>query len=72
MTFRASGKQVLKDGAHYADARTDAAAIAIASALNLPAELDARASRANRVGNRSAARIYRILADDIRAGVMEG
>jgi hypothetical protein len=72
MTFRANGKQVLtSDGGHVADCSTPALASTIAAALNLPAILDARASRANRAGNRSAARIYRILADDLRAGVME-
>ncbi|ODU28769.1 hypothetical protein [Sphingopyxis sp. SCN 67-31] len=71
MTFRASGKQILKAGEHFADASTDEAARVIVAALNLPATLEARASRANRAGNRSAARIYRVLADDLRAGVME-
>lgn len=70
-TFRASGKQILRAGQHYADASTDEAARVIVAALNLPAALDGRASRANRAGNRSTARIYRILADDLRAGVME-
>lgn len=72
MTFHATGKQVFRDGAHYADACTPEAAQEIVARGNLPETLEARASRANRAGNRSAARIYRILADDIRAGVMEG
>src|SRR3546814_16430636 len=38
MTFRASGKQILKAGQHYADASTDEAARAIVAALNLRSE----------------------------------
>lgn len=72
MTYRASGKQILaSDGSHFADASTVEAAQVIADALNLPAILDARASRADRAGNRAMARTYRVLADDLRAGVME-
>src|SRR3546814_11849486 len=71
MTFRASGKQILKAGQHYADASTDEAARAIVAALNLPAALDDRARRASLKGNRAMARVCRVLADDLRAGVME-
>src|SRR3546814_20613885 len=56
MTFRASGKQILKAGQHYADASTDEAARAIVAALNLPAALDDRARRARLKGNRAMAR----------------
>ena len=70
-TFRASGKQILKAGQHYADASTDEAARAIVAALNLPAALDDRARRASLKGNRAMARVCRVLADDLRAGVME-
>lgn len=72
MTFRASGKQVLRGDQHIADAASNAWAARIAALLNLPAELDARASVAERKGVRRAGSIYRVIADDIRAGVMEG
>jgi len=71
MTYRANGKQVLHGGSHFADASTDEAARAIVAALNLPAALDDRARRANLKGNRAMARVCRVLADDLRAGVME-
>lgn len=71
MTYRASGKQVLKGAAHFADASSPDAARAIVAALNLPAALDDRARRASLKGNRAMARVCRVLADDLRAGVME-
>jgi hypothetical protein len=75
MTYRASGKQILKAGQHFADASTNEAARAIVAALNLPvmlsAVLDDRARRASLKGNRAMARVCRVLADDLRAGVME-
>src|SRR3546814_7689500 len=43
MTYRASGKQVLKAGEYFADASTNEAARVIVAALNLPAVLDDRA-----------------------------
>src|SRR3546814_14751101 len=48
MTYRASGKQVLKAGEYFADASTNEAARVIVAALNLPAVLDDRARRADR------------------------
>jgi hypothetical protein len=71
MTYRANGKQVLHGERHFADASTDEAARAIVAALNLPAILDDRARRASLKGNRAMARVCRVLADDLRAGVME-
>src|SRR3546814_16981180 len=71
MTFRASGKQILKAGQHYADASTDEAARAIVAALHLPAALDDRARRASLKGNRAMARVCRLLADDLRPGATE-
>src|SRR3546814_17432205 len=71
MTFRASGKQILKAGQHYADASTDEAARAIVAALNLPAALDDRALRASLQGTQAMARVGRVLAHDPRAGGRE-
>src|SRR3546814_3200333 len=71
MTYRASGKQVLKAGEYFADASTNEAARVIVAALNLPAVLDDRARRASLKGNRAMARVCRVIADDLRAGVME-
>lgn len=76
MFFKCHGKQVLRlmghgEKEHFADASTDEAARAIVAALNLPAALDDRARRASLKGNRAMARVCRVLADDLRAGVME-
>lgn len=70
MTFRANGKQVLtSDGGHVADCSTPALASTIAALLNLPDWLDARADRCR---SRWGARLYRIIADDLRARLHEG
>lgn len=72
MTFRANGKQILRcDGdksEHVADVVSNAWASRIAAMLNLPAWLDARADRSK---SRWAARLYRIIADDLRARLHE-
>lgn len=71
MTFRASGKQILRGDEHIADCASVPLASTIAALLNLPAALDDRARRASLKGNRAMARVCRVLADDLRAGVME-
>lgn len=72
MTFRAHGKQILaSDGTHIADAGSASLASTIAALLNLPAWLDARADRVCK-RSRMAARLYRIIADDLRARMHEG
>lgn len=72
MTFRANGKQILRcDGdaaEHVADAASNAWASRIAALMNLPAWLDQRADRCR---SRWGARLYRIIADDLRARLHE-
>lgn len=73
MTFRANGKQILRCPAnkppeHVADVVNDAWASRIAALLNLPAWLDMRADQSK---SRWAARLYRIIADDLRARLHE-
>lgn len=71
-TFHANGKQILRvtpDGPeHVADVASAAWASRIAALLNLPAWFDARADRCR---SRWGARLYRIIADDLRAGMNE-
>lgn len=62
--FTALGKEVLRDGQHYADAVTSADAEIIARALGVPEMLDRRADAAPHA--RSFARMARIVADHIR------
>lgn len=66
--YRASGKQILRGNTHVADCTSPALASTIASLLNLPAWLDARADRCP---SRLGARLYRIIADDLRARLHE-
>jgi hypothetical protein len=70
--YRANGKQILRcDDAvceHVADCGSAGLASTIASLLNLPAWLDHRADRSK---SRWAARLYRIIADDLRARLHE-
>lgn len=68
MTFRASGKQILRGDEHIADCASAPLASTIAGLLNLPAWLDHRAERCR---SRWGARLYRIIADDIRARLHE-
>lgn len=72
-SFRANGKQVLRCDAagrceHVADFVSDTWASRTAALLNLPAWLDARADRCR---SRWGARLYRIIADDLRARLHE-
>ena len=68
MTFRASGKQILRGDEHVAACASAPLASTIAGLLNLPAWLDARADRCR---SRWGARLYRIIADDLRARLHE-
>lgn len=65
--YTSTGKQVLRDGKHYADAASNEAAQDIVDMMNLPAWLDERAERFSKA--RSTARFMRALASDLRAGV---
>lgn len=71
-TFRANGKQILRCNGeaveHVGDAVSNAWASRIAALLNLPAWLDQRADRCR---SRWGARLYRIIADDLRARLHE-
>lgn len=67
-TFRANGKQILRGGEHIADCVSNHFASTIAALLNLPAWLD---TRADRCPSRLGARLYRIIADDLRARLHE-
>lgn len=71
-SYRANGKQVLRCNGetteHVADVVSNAWASRIAALLNLPAWLDARADRCR---SRWGARLYRIIADDLRARLHE-
>lgn len=72
--FSANGKQILRcDGdktEHVADCLSTAWASRIAALLNLPAWFDARADKIEKRA-RLAARLYRIIADDLRARLHE-
>ncbi|WP_417615376.1 hypothetical protein [Parasphingorhabdus sp.] len=63
-TFTQNGKQILRDGQHYAEGATSEAASEIVDALNVPDWLD---SEANKSRQRATARAWRIAADNIRA-----
>ena len=67
MNANAHGKQVLLDGAHYADAATPEAAEQIAAYLNIADWIDRRADKQRSHGVRLA---LRVTAQDIRAGLM--
>ncbi len=67
--FTTYGKQVLKDGLHYADARSHKAAIEIVAAFNRPESIAAMIEReAERRKSRSLRRMAAIMADAIRNG----
>lgn len=71
-SYRANGKQILRckgdKTEHVADVVSNAWASRIAALLNLPAWLD---QRADRCPSRLGARLYRIIADDLRARLHE-
>lgn len=68
MTFTAHGKQIKQGAEHIADCVSERHASIIAALLNLPAWLD---QRADRCPSRLGARLYRIIADDLRARLHE-
>lgn len=68
MTYHATGKQILRGTDHIADATSEAWASRIAALLNLPDWLDRRADKCR---SRWGARLYRIVADDLRAALHE-
>lgn len=63
-TFTNNGKQILRDGQHYADAVDSEAGQEIFDALSIPDWLDAEADKCRQ---RATARAWRIAADNIRA-----
>lgn len=65
MTFTTNGKQILRDGEHYAEGATSDAAAEIVDALNVPDWLDQEAERLAK--SKSTARTLRIAADSLRA-----
>jgi len=70
--FTFLGKEVLKDGLHYADARSHKAALEIASALNRPASIIAMIEReADKRKSRVVKRLAAITVDAIRNGFDE-
>jgi hypothetical protein len=83
MTFSAHGKEVLKDGLHFADARSHKAAIEIVAAFDAASNLQKmqsaqRASIAAMIEaegekrwGRAVKRMARMLADAVRAGFDE-
>lgn len=64
VTFTTNGKQILRDGEHYAEGATSEAAQEIVDALSIPDWLDAQADKCLQ---RATSRTWRIAADNIRA-----
>lgn len=71
MKFTAHGKQIKRGDDHIADCINPEMASKIADLLNLPTWLDGRADRLTK-HTKSGARMLRVIANDIRAGLHEG